>query len=155
MKLFKLAFISLLPLTAHATDIAECSNPSGRTYFPHVGMVPAQKAGWVEDSITGGITKVTVNEKGEYDVLFVDTRKAIVSSKEEGGKVLLYAKGNQSFGILIFYPGKTVETYTFFKTNSGKLEYTNTTSRAGDELPLLKTSLMRGACSFINLENVK
>lgn len=155
MKLFKLAFICLLPLTANAKDIAECSNPSGRTYFPHVGMVPAQKAGWGDDTIKGGITKVTVNEKGEYDVLFVDASKSIISSTEDGGKVVLFAKGSQSFGLLILYPGKTVETYTFFKTNSGKLEYTNTTTRAGDELPLLKTSLMRGACSFINLENVK
>ena len=40
--------------------------------------------------------------------------------------------------------------YTFVKNDSGKLEYLHVLSWAGDGVLITKSSVMRGACSFIN-----
>ncbi len=141
--------------TAFATDIASCSNPSGKTYFPYLGYIPKNKSGWDDDGIKGGITQVTVDEKGLYDVLFVDSTKKIISSRQDGGEVFLYAIGSTSFGLVVIYPQKTVETYNFVKNKDGLLEYFQTTVRTGENVSSVKGSLFRGTCSFINFKGLK
>lgn len=156
LKSLKFILIALLiPITASATDIAECANPAGRTYFPQVGGILAKNSGWVDDSIKDGITRVTLNDKGEFDIVFIDSMKRFISTRGDGGHVSVFASGSQSFGLVVLYPGKVIETYTFFKTNANKYEYLHTTSRAGDAVSIAKSSLLRGACSFINLDGLK
>jgi hypothetical protein len=156
MKTILLGLILItLSTSAFATDIATCSNPSGKTYFPYLGNITKNKSGWYDDEIKGGITQVTVDDKGLYDVLFVDATKKIISSRKDGGEVLLYAIGRTSFGLVVIYPQKTVETYSFVKNNDGALEYFQTTVRAGDSVHLVKGSLLRGTCSFINFNGLK
>ena len=141
--------------SAGGADIAECSNPSGKTYFPNVGLVATKNSGWVDDAITGGVTKVVQNEKGEFDIVFVDSNRRFISTRGDGGLVSIFAKGRQSFGLMVLYRGKTAETYTFFITNSSKYEYLSTTSRAGDDVYIAKSTLMRGSCTFIDLSAIK
>ena len=74
---------------AHAEDIASCSDPSGKGYFPEFGVVSKKDSGWFDEKVTGGITKVAKFGKNEYDILFVDVRKEIVSARQDGGRVLL------------------------------------------------------------------
>lgn len=137
---------------AHAADIASCSDPSGKGYFPEIGLVGKKDSGWSDEKITGGITKVAKLGKNEYDILFVEARKDIVSARQDGGRVLLLNQGENVFSMLVVYPGTTAEVYTFLKDNSGKLEYVHTLSRAGDGVVITKASVMRGNCSYINFD---
>ena len=139
-------------LPANASDIASCSDPSGKGYFPEVGLVGKKDSGWSDEKITGGITKVAKVAENEYDVLFVDTRKDIISARRDGGRVFLLNRGKSAFSLLVVYPGTTAEVYTFLKNNSGQLEYIQTLSRAGDAVPITKASVMRGNCSYIRFD---
>jgi hypothetical protein len=148
----RLTFLALavfsLPLCA--ADIASCSNPSGKGYYLETGIVTAKDSGWSDEKITGGITKLVKQGDNEYDILFVDVRKEIISARQDGGSVLLLNRGKTVVSVLVVYPGKTAEVYTFLKTNSGKLEYIHTLSRAGDGVLISKASVMRGDCDYIN-----
>ena len=137
---------------AAATDIASCSNPIGKGYYPETGIVDKEGRGWNDERITGGITKVSLSGKSEFDVLFVDSRSEIISSRQDDGHVLLLNRGENAFSLLVVYPGKTAEVYTFIKDDSGKLEYLHVLSRAGDGVLITKSSVMRGDCSYINFD---
>jgi hypothetical protein len=148
-----IAIVSLMHgIFAHASDIASCSDPSGKGYFPEIGLVAKKDSGWSDEKITGGVTKVIKIGENEYDVLFVDTRKEIVSARRDGGRVLLLNRGKNAFSLLVVYPGTTAEVYTFLKSTSGQLEYIQTLSRAGDAVLITKSSVMRGKCSYISFE---
>lgn len=139
-------------ISAHASDIASCSDPSGTGYFPEVGLVGKKNSGWSDEKITGGITKVAKLTENDYDVLFVDARKDIISARRDGGRVFLLNRGKSAFSLLVVYPGTAAEVYTFLKNNSGQLEYIQTISRAGDAVPITKASVMRGTCSYIKFD---
>jgi hypothetical protein len=149
-------FLSLAALStaSNAQDIASCSNPSGRGYFPEIGIVSAKNSGWEDETIVDGITKLIKTGEGEYDLLFVDIRKEIISATQDGGKVFMLNKGENVVSFLVVYPGTTAETYTFLKNKSGKLEYITTLSRAGDGVLITKSTVMRGDCDYINFENL-
>jgi hypothetical protein len=146
---------SIFTPLAFAVDIASCSNPSGKAYYPEYGLISKEKAGWEQDEkITGGITKLSKIGKDKYDILFVDSTKRIVSSVEDGGTVLSLNKSPDAASFLVIYPGKTVEIYTFLKTISGKFEYMHVTSRSGDSVFITKASVMRGDCEYIDFNKL-
>lgn len=150
MKRLTFLVLVMLGLPVCAADIASCSNPSGKGYFPETGIVTAKDSGWSDEKITGGITKLSKQGDNEYDILFVDVRKEIISARQDGGRVILLNRGRNVISVLVVYPGKTAEVYTFLKNNSGKLEYMHTLSRAGDGVLIAKASVMRGDCDYIN-----
>ncbi len=152
MKIPAILVLALLPLPLHAADIASCSNPSGKAYFPETGSVTGKDSGWHDDKITGGLTKLSKLEDGTYDIFFVDARNDIFSARQSGAHVMLLSGGANSVSVLVVYPGTTAEVYTFLRTNSGSMEYIHTTSRAGDQVSVTKASVMRGDCEYINLE---
>ena len=145
----------LFATEAFSADIASCSNPSGKAYYPFLGLIPKNKSGWTEDGIKGGVINVTVNAEGKYDVLFLDATKEVISATGDGATVLPFAKGNKSFGVVLLYPKGVVETYTFVKNESGILEYLHTAAKAGDAVTMVKSSLFRGTCSYINFNQLK
>jgi hypothetical protein len=148
---FMLAYSSLLL----AEDIASCSKPSGKAYYLEYGLVSKKDSGWEEnEKISAGITKLSKVGENTYDILFVDTRNQIISSTEDGGKVLMVSGGKNIASFLVIYPGKTTEIYTFLKNNSGINEYIHITSRASDAVLINKASLMRGECHYIKFDKL-
>lgn len=137
---------------ALAADIAACSDPAGKGYFPETGLITKENSGWEDEKITGGIIKLTKLGENEYDILFVDIRKDIISARNDGGTIIPLNRGENAFSVLVVYPGKTAEVYTFLKNTSGDLEFLQTTSRAGDQVLITKATVMRGGCSYINFE---
>ncbi len=150
MKKFITLIISLCSIPVLALDIASCSNPSGKSYYAEIGLLSAKESGWTDDKINGGIIKLTKIGENEYDILYVDIRKEIISARQDGALIMPLSRGANSFSVLAVYTGKTAEVYTFLKTKSGKLEYIHTLSRAGDGVLITKASLMRGDCEYIN-----
>ena len=141
--------MALFSGTAFATDIASCSNPKGKTYYPYLGAVTKKSSGWTDDRISGGIVKLSKNEQDEFDILFVDSAKRIVSSKEMGGQVVMLNKGENEVSFFVYYPKEVVEVYTFLTNKDGKNEYVHITSRGGDMAMVTKSSIFRGDCDYI------
>ncbi len=155
MKLFLFLILLTFSSISFAVDIASCSNPVGKAYFPEIGLVTKQKSGWVQDEkITNGIVKLSKTAEGKYDILFVDATKQITSSVEDGGSVLMLNRGENVVSFIVIYPRKSAEIYTFLKTTSGVLEYIHVTSRAGDAVMITKASIMRGYCAFIEFNKL-
>ena len=154
-KQFVILLVGLMVSTGaySAEDIAQCSNPSGKGYFPYLGIMQKKSSGWEDEKITGGITTLTNLGNNEYDILFVDSSKRIISSKQDGGKVMLLYKGDRELSVLVVYR-QVVEAYNFFINNDGKAEYTNVISRAGDGVMISKASVMRGDFQFVRLDLV-
>lgn len=154
MKLVLILAAGFASLSAQAADIAACSDPSGKGYFPETGIVKKADSGWTDEKISGGITKLTKVSENEYDILFVDIRKDIISARADGGTVIPLSRGVKSFSVLVVYPGKTAEVYTFLENASGGLEYLYTLSRAGDGVLITKASVMQGTCSYIAFDQL-
>jgi hypothetical protein len=96
-----------------ALDVAQCSNPKGKSYYPYLGAMDKKNAGWTDDGITDGITTLTKSSDGQYDILFVDAFKRIISTIGDGGKIYMLSKGQSDVSLLVIYPGKAAEIYTF------------------------------------------
>jgi len=150
-----LLFGLLVSGSCFAVDVAQCSNPSGKSYFPYMGMMQLKDSGWSNDKITDGITTLTKTDNNEYDIRFVDSRKQIISSKEDGGKVIMLSRGEHDVSFMVIYTGMSAEIYTFVIDKSGKAEYTVATSKSGNGVMIAKTSIMRGDCQFVNLDLIK
>lgn len=147
--------LSTFSISGYSTEIAECSNPSGKAYYAEIGIVSKKDSGWEQnEKITGGVVKLSKIGKDKYDIVFVDATKRIISSVEDGGKVIMLSRGQHSVAFLVVYMGKTAEIYTFLTNKSGKSEFIEVTSRAGDEVPITKSGVMRGDCQYINFNSL-
>ncbi len=133
-------------------NIASCYDPKGYAFYPFISPVPKNKSGWTSDSINGG--RVTVVKKGnEFDVLFTDTSKRVISSIQDGGTVVPLRVGTQDFALLIAYDN-VAEIYTFWKADDGSLQYSLIQSK-GSRNPIHKTAAYAGKCDFINFNLIK
>jgi hypothetical protein len=115
-----------------------------------MGYMQKKDSGWTDDAVTGGITTLVKTGKDEFDILFVDSFKRIISSTQDGGMVRMLNRGVNEVSFFVLYPGKTLEVYTFLIDKSGKPEYISVTSRGGIEVSTTKATVMRGDCQFIN-----
>ena len=49
-----------LSCNVFAEDIAQCSNPKGKSYYPELGIMSKNDSGWNDDGITGGLGVLTL-----------------------------------------------------------------------------------------------
>lgn len=147
-------FITAMPVsTAAAADtVVTCKDPQGFANFHHAGLLPKEKSGFREDQITGSLTTLVRTGQGDYDLLYIDSRQEIISSRHAGGDVRLLRKEKNDATFMVFYPGTVIELYTFYKDASGNEKFDTVTSRGGDEMPIHKSSLMTGNCSGLDLK---
>lgn len=140
---------------SYSVDIAQCSNPSGKAYYPEIGLTNKSNSGWDNnEKITSGLTKLVKTDKGTFDILFVDVRKRIISTTEDGGQIFKLNRGKDLISFLVVYPQGTAEILTFLINKSGKAEYIDVLSRGGDGVLITKGSVMRGDCDYINFKNI-
>ncbi|WP_290539072.1 hypothetical protein [Alcanivorax sp.] len=137
-----------------ASPVAQCFSPKGYTYYPEIGHIGQDSAGWKEDQISQGKVTLVKDADGKFDILFIDASETITSSRADGGTVAMVSRGKGSASFVVLYPGKTVETYTFVETTSGALDFMMTTSRSGDNVVFTKATVMVGNCSYINFEEL-
>ena len=136
----------------HAQTITSCKNPEGYAYYHYSGQVPKANSGFTKDKITDGM--VTLQKVGEkqYDILFVDTYKEIISSVGDGGKVVLLRRGKTDATFMISYPGKAIELYTFWIDTDGLSKYDLIQSKGGSSSPIHKAAILVGTCGPINFK---
>lgn len=154
MRITIFAAVLLLPGMVSASSIAQCSSPKGYSYYPEIGHIGQDSAGWKEDQISQGKVTLIKDSDGKFDILFIDASETITSSRSDGGTVAMVSRGKSSASFVVLYPGKTVETYTFLETTSRNLEFIMVTSRAGDSVVFTKATVMAGKCSFIDFGNL-
>jgi hypothetical protein len=117
--------------SASAGTIAACGSQAGRAYYPAAGIVPKGKDGWTDDQITGGSTTLTQNTKGEFDILFKDSRGEILSSRDDGGEVVLLRKSQKEITVLVAYQtgAQAAEIYSFIREVDGKAKMLQLSSK--------------------------
>ena len=152
-KIFVLLLIIFANNTFAQAQIASCHDPKGYAFFPFIDPVPKSNSGWTDDAITGGVATLTKVGTNDYDLLFIDTTKRVISSKQDGGIVRVVRSNPKEITVLVLYPN-IVEIYTFWKTKDGQLQYSLIQSKGADN-PIYKTSAMVGKCDFINFNAVK
>lgn len=146
--------LSLSPSIADAAqEIASCGAVSGHSFFNSFAMVPADKAGWQKDAITGGATTIVRKDDGKYDILVLDATKQIKSLRDEGGEVMLVRAGPNEAAFL-YVTTITAEIYTIWKDAAGRSRIVLLQSKG---FPALfgKGSLLVGSCSFFDLTAVQ
>jgi hypothetical protein len=149
----KAIFIALsffaITAAANAQEMATCKEPQGYAYYPYKGLNKKETAGWDKDGITGGVFSLKRLNAEEWDILFIDTTKSIRSSKQEGAVIKLLRAGEKDMTFLVYYPGMTLEIYTFLQEKDGKNSVHILVSKGGDAAPISKSSVMVGTCGPI------
>jgi len=146
--LFLLVFLG--SSATQAQPITSCKNPEGYAYYHYSGQVSKTNSGFTKDKITGGM--VTLQKVGEkqYDILFVDANKKIISAVGDGGNVTLLRKGKADATFAHTYSGKIVELYTFWVDTDGQPKYDLVQSKGGDSMLIHKSAIMVGTCTTID-----
>lgn len=136
-------FLCLLVLSqnAVANTIITCGPNAGHAfYFPGI-IVKAKDAGWHKDGTKDGKTALTVNGK-QIDVLFADATGNLNSAISTGGQVVVLGESGPWVTVLVNYPKKTVELYTF---NLQSKTYAMSSHKYG-ESPIQKAATFTGKC---------
>lgn len=152
-KLFVVSFFALLASNACAETLANCSGESGQAYYPESTLVKGKEAGFVKDDVTNGLTTLTFNDRGEFDVLFKDSSGKIQSSRDGNGVVELIAFGDDNITIIIRYLFETTEIFDFYKLPNKKIEYSHTVVKPYNTL-LPKAAVYIGECSMLNVKPI-
>ncbi len=147
------AILMIAPSSIAAT-LATCVNPEGHAYYNLDGGTTETQSGWTKDKVSKGVFSLQLTDSG-YDLLFVDARKAIFSSRGDGGNVILMSHSAKDAVILVNYQKEgTIEIYKFFEDGKGGKKFAMFTSRTYSA-PDPKSSLMVGDCSFVDFNNIK
>lgn len=120
MKILHPALAAILLFASHGaqaqTVLAECGESSGHSYF----LTPEE--GWVDDRITGGSMRFTVDGAGNPNIIFVDASGHAIDAAADGGRLLFSRLDRErgEFGVVLIYvPSGVVETYNVHQLPGG------------------------------------
>ena len=133
--------------SAKADIITKCESLSGYSYFLEGGAIQKKDAGWQKDGISKGSYILIKESKGVYDIVFNDALNRTISSKEDGGQIVVVADTPSTKVILVNYPDMNIETYYFTLNPSGNGQLSVSQARYWEAAFANKHSLMRGVCS--------
>jgi len=147
--------IALVANLCSAQVVATCSEPEGYGYYHHRPPVSKKDSGFRREKISGGLTTLRRLDSGEYDILYVDAQKQPMSSRQDGGTVLLLRRGTHDATFLVAYPGRAIQLYTFYVDVEGDKRFDLLQSKGGDEMLVHYSSVMTGLCSELHLDLLK
>ena len=85
----------------------------------------------------------------KLDLLYTDASGAVGSATSNGAQVIRLGQTKEALAVIVIYPGKIVETYTFVQSREGA-EAIWSSNKYG--APILKISAFRTPCSLLDLE---
>ena len=134
----------------YAADLATCGVSEGYAYYPKIGMAASDPAAgrWSEDRISDGRFTLTLAGDDTLDLLVLDALGGIFSARAAGGLVRLAGKTDETLTVVVLYPERSIETYTFVRDKEGKAEAIWTVNRFGSAVP--KAAAFRASCSFLS-----
>ena len=146
MKKIIFILIALSLNNAHSKTIANCSSPSGYSFYSYIGLATKGDSGWAEDKISGmRATLKLLDDK--FDILFVDATNTVTSSLDSGAKIIPIIATEDYFSVLNLWIGRTAEIYTFWKNKDNQYKFSLAQVKSG---LISKSSVMVGDCSFID-----
>jgi len=119
-----------------------CGASNGYAYYFEGGLVDRANSGFSEDGISGGKISLTLNEKGNGDILTIDATGGIKSAISQGAKVLVLPTEGSGVNWLAMYGDGTLEVYSYNGNTNKVATYRNT---VGATL-LAKNSLFISDC---------
>ena len=135
-------FAALFATHAESQTLMTCGASAGRGYYLKGDLIPAEKAGWQDDAITGGNTTLAF-DGSDYDIIFRDASGMSYSTRSDGGTVVLLNRSASQWMVLVVYGGTGVtETYVFSAANK---EVVWTQAKVGGLVE--KVALFRAPCS--------
>ena len=140
--------IGMMSAAAQAQEIATCRAPEGQAFYHYAGIQKKDSAGWSKDKISKGIFTLKMVGPEALDLLFVDAFNKPISAVQDGARVILLRKSNESIAVLVAYSSLT-EIYTFFVEKDGTNRFTMLQSRSGPDVPFPKAVLLVGVCDTI------
>ena len=97
---------------------------------------------------------MTLSDKGDFDVLFKDSRGTITSATGDGGKVVLLRLSHLEVTVLVYYPegAQAAEIYSFVRESDGSAKMLQLASK-GLSVPgsIAKAGVYVADCSALNL----
>jgi len=138
----------LLLVFAHnyavAQEIAVCGSLKGTARYHATEDKPSE---WIDDYLNGATVLNKIGDK-EFDILYTDLKGIPKSSVQRGARIFLIRRSASDIAILSV-DGDAIETYRFYKEESGSLRYDYLMSRFGSYI-FDKASVMSGECSSID-----
>jgi hypothetical protein len=141
-----LAIQVALPTSGNAAVITRCVAPTGYSYFFAGGLVPAKGSGMQSDGISAGQYLLMQSENGDIDIIFSDSLGRTISSKDDGGTIIVVSKTAKSIVLLVNYPDMSVETWLFNIDTLGAGIVTVSHARYGETALIRKHTLMSAKC---------
>lgn len=154
MRIIVLVIAGLL-LLAHpvlADTIATCGPSQGYTYVANRKLGSEKTAGWSEDKIPKGQTSLIQDEKGEFDLLFLDATEKIFSARDDGAKIFPISLSEDALQLLAIYPLSS-ETYVFQKLKDDTFQLMWTQTKA--EAPVVKIAGFVSKCDKFEIQKIK
>lgn len=143
MRLIYLIMVVVLTAPiARAEVIASCGASMGYGYYVDNGIIPSEKAGYSEDTITNGVIQLITLSDENFDVVHIDATGKKLSIVGDGAQLFPLSNGS-NIHIIAIYPAGVVENYTFRVATN---ELTWTKSSFGGLID--KTSVFRSLCLF-------
>jgi hypothetical protein len=139
--------IALEVSSALAGVVTRCERPTGYTYYFSGALIPKDKAGWQKDGISKGSYLVTRDAAGEYDIVFTDALNRTISSRVDGGRIVMVSQSDDHLILIVNYPEMNVETWYFNVDRMGIGKVTISQARYGSNASINKHSLMTAICS--------
>jgi len=147
-----LVFLSLTCSPTRAMNIAQCGASKGWAYFSSnnlVGNGPGLDK-WVQDGISNGRITLAKGTDNSYDLLYGDSLSPINSASKDGALVAKIGELRGTLSILVSYPNRSVETYTFRKRPDGSNEVLWTAIKYGTAITTARA--MRATCEFLAIQ---
>ena len=140
-----LGFIGLSS-NSFAQSITRCGASQGFAYNFQGLLVPSEKSGFQEDTISGGSTFL-IREKDQYDIVFVDAIGP-KSLKEDGFQIVEVPQPRPGFFMLIAVNSESGITQHYLfqldTTGDGNLVWGSVKGTGGT---IAKSNLMHSKCS--------
>jgi hypothetical protein len=135
-----------------SSTLAVCSAQSGHAFYATGAAVKSRDdlGGWTKDQTTGGRTTLSLDDRGEFDIMYADATGGVFSSRAEGAVVMLARKTDNDAAFVLAYPGgKTLEVYQFNRDGSGTERMMLAQSKSTDLMA--KVGAYVADCTFTGL----
>ena len=135
----------LLNTPAIAKDdlVISCGSSKGYAYYHEGGYVPAEKSGFTDDTISQGSIKVTLSDKGEWDVTQLDATQTQKSAREQGASIVKFGGNVDGITIIVNYPGSAHEIYVLRPLTNEIVWY-----RTTYDVKITKSSMYHAKCIY-------
>lgn len=133
-----------------AQNVTTCRAPKGYSYYHYQGLTRKDSSGFVEDALSSGVFTIKKVDSEHFDILYLDTRKTIISSVADGAVVRLLRRGKTDATFISIYNQSEIELYTIWLDKDSKPKLDLIVSRGGDLSLLHKSGVLVGDCDPID-----